>query len=52
MSLSYIRRWFQFNRAEAWWLGGILAIFLLGLIARQLHRPAEPSSSSSSSQKQ
>ena len=37
MSLNDIRRWFQLNHAERWWLGGILAIFLIGLIARQLH---------------
>ncbi len=49
MSLKNIRRWFQLNQAERWWLGGILAIFLIGLIARQLHgQPAKADSSSSS----
>ncbi len=47
MRLTDIRRWFQLNRAERWWLGGILAIFLIGLIARQLHGRENPSSSSS-----
>ena len=37
MSPDRIRRWFELTREEQLWVAAILAIFLLGLVARWHH---------------
>lgn len=37
MSPLHLRRWFALSPREMGWVGALLAIFLIGLTARQLH---------------
>ena len=43
MSPDRIRRWFELTREEQFWIAAILAIFLVGLVARWHHATREPS---------
>ena len=42
MSGFPLRRWFELTREEQRWIAAILAIFLVGLVARWYHAARDP----------